>query len=318
MTGPGQFAISLDFELLWGVRDHSDKASYGGNVLGAREAIPAILDLFAQFEIQATWATVGFLFCESKEELLSVLPEERPAYDDPKLSNYTYLDEVGEDERRDPYYFAASIIERIQETPGQEIGTHTFSHFYCLETGATAAAFDADLRAAQDIARRRGVTLKSIVFPRNQFGPENLKVCQDRGIEVYRGNPAGWAYRSANSKQQTPLRRAVRLLDAHTGALGSHVFGPDPLNLPAEDRASRFLRPCVGRLARLHPLHVGTVCRGMTQAARAGQSFHLWWHPHNFGRDPEANMSVLETVLTHYRALRDEHGMQSRTMGALS
>lgn len=33
----GQFVISLDFELLWGVRDHSDKHAYGQNILGARE-----------------------------------------------------------------------------------------------------------------------------------------------------------------------------------------------------------------------------------------------------------------------------------------
>ena len=41
----GQFVISLDFELLWGVRDHSDKQSYGQNVLGAREAVPRIREL---------------------------------------------------------------------------------------------------------------------------------------------------------------------------------------------------------------------------------------------------------------------------------
>ena len=47
---PGQLIISLDFELLWGVRDHADRASYGGNIIGAREAIPHILELF-----DSTW-----------------------------------------------------------------------------------------------------------------------------------------------------------------------------------------------------------------------------------------------------------------------
>lgn len=40
----GQFVISLDFELLWGVRDHSDKQAYGQNVLGARDAVPRMLE----------------------------------------------------------------------------------------------------------------------------------------------------------------------------------------------------------------------------------------------------------------------------------
>ena len=86
-----EFVISLDFELLWGVRDHADQNSYGRNVLGARKAVPQILELFAQNDIRATWATVGFLFCESREKLVSASPpdELRPRYANPALSNYS-------------------------------------------------------------------------------------------------------------------------------------------------------------------------------------------------------------------------------------
>lgn len=55
----GQFVISLDFELLWGVRDHSNKQAYGQNVLGARDAVPRMLELFEGHGIRATWATGG-------------------------------------------------------------------------------------------------------------------------------------------------------------------------------------------------------------------------------------------------------------------
>lgn len=156
----GQFVISLDFELLWGVRDHSDKQAYGQNVLGARDAVPRMLELFAARGIRATWATVGFLFCETKDELMAALPVERPAYMNPRLSNYIYLDEVGKDEQSDPYYFAASLVDAICKTPGQELGTHTMSHYYCLEDGQTLAAFEADLAAAKALADLRGVSLK--------------------------------------------------------------------------------------------------------------------------------------------------------------
>jgi GAF domain-containing protein len=44
---PGIFTISLDFELYWGVRDKVDLEAYRGSLLGAREAIPRLLDLFA-------------------------------------------------------------------------------------------------------------------------------------------------------------------------------------------------------------------------------------------------------------------------------
>ena len=309
----GRFVISLDFELLWGVRDHYDRQSYGANVLGARQAIPRMLDLFAEADVRATWATVGFLFCATKEELLSSLPEVRPAYRDQRLSNYAYLDEVGPDERRDPYYFAASLVDRIRSTPGQEIGTHTLSHFYCLEAGQTTEAFRQDLLAAKKLAQAHRIELRSLVFPRNQFTEAHLSVCARRGITHFRGNSQGWAYRAAKGDDQTPIRRAVRLIDAYSGISGSQTFLPgqdQPTNVPA----SRFLRPCAGRLAPLQPLHLATIKRGMTVAAQTSGGYHLWWHPHNFGANLDANMAGLKEVIAHFVHLQDRFGMQSCAM----
>ena len=318
LTSPSEtarFVISLDFELLWGVRDHADKDSYGRNVLGAREAIPRILDLFEKNGIRATWATVGFLFCESKEELISVMPERglRPSYSDPRTSNYGYLEDVGEDERSDPYYFAPSLITFIKETPGQEIGSHTFSHYYCLEDGQTLEQFDADLSAARTIAERRGIDLRSIVFPRNQYSEPHLEICRRRGFKAFRGNQKSWAYRPTNGIEQTLLRRAVRLVDAHTGVLGAHASHPSS-GAPRNCRASQFLRPRSGRLARFHPLHVSTIARGMRAAARRGTTYHLWWHPHNFGADLEANLAGLNHIINHFVRLREHLGMVSEPM----
>lgn len=310
----GRFVISLDFELLWGVRDHADRRSYGANILGARTAIPRMLDLFAANDIRATWAIVGFLFCENKEELLDCVPEVMPAYTNARFSNYGYFDEIGRDERTDPYYFAPSLIDQIAQTPGQEIGTYTLSHFYCLEDGATAEAFEADLKGALRLASRRGITLGSIVFPRNQFAAAHLDICARLGISTYRGNPPGWAYQAAKGEEQTYSRRALRLVDAYSGVLGAHSFAPaggSPANVPA----SRFLRPCAGRLARLHPLHIATIKRGMTATVRAGAGYHLWWHPHNFGGDVQGNMQGLSTLISHFVELRDGYGMASCSMG---
>lgn len=310
----GQFVISLDFELLWGVRDHADKQAYGQNVLGAREAVPRMLELFVKKNIRATWATVGFLFCETKEELIASLPAIRPKYANPRLSNYAYLEEVGKDERSDPHYFAASLVDAIMKAPGQELGTHTMSHFYCLEDGPTSGDFEADLIAAKALAERRGVSLKSIVFPRNQFSADHLSVCAAQGITHYRGNPSSWAYRAAKGADQTPARRAMRLLDAYSGVLGAHTFlpgGTSVLDVPA----SRFLRPCAGRFAALHPLHLATIERGMTAAAKEARGYHLWWHPHNFGRNLEANVAGLHRIIEHFLVLNARYGMRSCAMG---
>ena len=61
----GIFTISLDFELLWGVRDNPNLESYKKNILEVQYIIPELLKIFDQFDIHCTWATVGFLFCDS-------------------------------------------------------------------------------------------------------------------------------------------------------------------------------------------------------------------------------------------------------------
>lgn len=311
----GEFVISLDFELLWGVRDHATRESYGASILGGRAAIPRILDLFAQNGIAATWATVGLLMAESRDELLASLPPEalRPSYANPKLSNYGYIDDIGEDERRDPHSYGMSLVRRILDCPAQDIGSHTHSHFYCLEKGQTIAAFEADITAARRIAASKGITLRSIVFPRNQFSTAHLDACARHRISVYRGNPQPWAYRATDGSGQTLARRALRLADAHAGFFGPKTYvraQASPTSVPA----SQFLRPKAGPLRYFHTAHIRAIKQAMTAAAKRNEGYHLWWHPHNFGVETSANLDALREILRHFRQLKNDFGMQSRAM----
>ncbi len=311
-NGRGQFVISLDFELMWGVRDHMTKDNYGARVLGERPAIPAMLELFERHQARATWATVGFVLCDGRDELEARAPRERPTYADPSLSNYAYLDEVGPSEAKDPYYFAPSMGRLILSCPGQELATQTFSHYYCLEPGQTLAQFSADLAAAMKQLADWGVEGKSIVFPRNQYGREHLAACEAAGLTVYRGNARSWMYRPARRSEQSLVRRALRLADSYlpiTDAAPADE-GTTMVNVPA----SRFLRPHSNLLKAIDGLRLKRITQAMTAAARAGELFHLWWHPHNFGGDTEENLAFLAQILKHYRRLADEFGMQSATM----
>ena len=310
------FVISLDFELMWGVRDRLTKEQYGRHVLGVREAIPRMLEAFDRFDIRATWATVGFLFCETKDELIDSVPDELPEYDRRELSNYMYFDEVGPDERRDPYYFGLNLLDQIRSCPGQEIGTHTFSHFYCLESGVTDRLFEADLRSAIAVAERRGIRLRSLVFPRNQYDSQKIAVCARNGITVYRGNEEGWIYRSTSGERQTLARRGLRLADAYLNLSGQNASNDQNVdngirNVPS----SRFLRPYSPRLRSLDSLRLRRIKKAMAAACKIDGTYHLWWHPHNFGANVEDNMSFLEKVLNHFAQLRDAHGMRSLAMG---
>src|SRR5260370_25769193 len=163
--------------------------------MGARRAVPAMLATFGEYDIHATWETVGFLFFGRRSEQLGSLPAERPRYDDARLSRYADMGDIGEDENEDPLHFARSLLEQIRSSPGQEIGTHTFSHYYCLEPTQSIAAFQADLRAALAAAADFGVVLKSIVFPRNQYDEGHLRICIEMGLRTFRGDQQSCLHR---------------------------------------------------------------------------------------------------------------------------
>ena len=177
----GIFTISLDFELFWGVRDHRTLESYGENIRNVHHVVPRLLELFSKYNVHCTWATVGLLFFNEKKEMIPYLPTCRPDYRDKEFDPYTYLEQ---NELEEIYHFAPALIEEIKKTPGQEIVTHTFSHFYTLEKNTSIDQFRSDLRAAIAIAIKRGLEIKSIVFPRNQYSDEHIKVCLESGIKI--------------------------------------------------------------------------------------------------------------------------------------
>lgn len=309
--------ISLDFELFWGVRDKRTLANYGANILGVRQAIPAMLKLFRQYEVGATWATVGMLACRTRRELEKQVPDVLPQYRDAGLNPYAALDQLGSDETSDPYHFGYSLLRQIEQTPRMEIGTHTFSHFYCLEPGATPDAFRADLQASRAVFASLGLEPSSLVFPRNQYDRTSIAIAAEEGLATYRGNPEHAFYATAAQSDESRAKRAGRLADAYVNLSGHHTLLAQRDGLMTNVCASRFLRPWSSRLAMLESLRIARICGSMTAAARTGRGFHLWWHPHNFGANLQHNLAALTHVLDHYVALRERYGMRSRTMADL-
>jgi peptidoglycan/xylan/chitin deacetylase (PgdA/CDA1 family) len=313
----GKLVISLDFELMWGVRDHRSQANYGDAVLGVRKAVPEMLKLFQAHGVRATWATVGFLLAKNRRHLLEYVPETLPDYKNEALSPYkAVFSEMGSSESDDPFHFGRSLFEQMVDTPGQEIGTHTFSHYYCLEDGQTDEAFEADLLAALRISDDSGVKVASIVFPRNQMTDRHVAICARHGVRSFRGNPEGFAYRSRPNGENTPLVRALRLADSFAPVLGRHSYDTARQQGNSIDvKASRFLRPYSPKLGNLHGLSVAHIIKEMRSAAKKGEIYHLWWHPHNFGRNTEINLAHLRSILGEFEKLREGCGMMSVNMG---
>ncbi|WP_158412890.1 polysaccharide deacetylase family protein [Holophaga foetida] len=304
------------------MRDLPGYASYIPNILGEREAIPAMLDLFRRHRIETTWATVGFVFHRTRRALMEALPAVRPAYGTQALDPYAALaHELGQDEASDPLHFGADLLDRILDTPGQEVGCHTYSHFYCFESLWDPEAFDADLRLWAEVAGAKGIAMESLVFPRNQYDSTALGIARSLGISSFRGNRPHWIYRVDPGPKGMALRQRVgRLVDVYLPVSGhqtNHLQAhseDEPLNLPA----SAFLKPFSSAFRPLDSLKLARIKRSMTDAARRNGVYHLWWHPHNFGRDLSENIAMLEEVLTHFAGLQDRFGMQNCSMANLA
>jgi hypothetical protein len=311
--------ISLDLELHWGVRDHMPRDGSAYRWLAEeRRAVQDLLSVFAERRIRATWATVGFLFASTWDELLPHLPSVRPVYRRAELDPYVVP--VGRDEHHDPEHLAGSLVDLIAAGPGQEVASHTFSHYYCLEPGQDETTFRADLAAAQSVARGRGLTVNSLVLPRNQWNPAYAGAVFDLGFRCIRGNQRSWAHRPAAGGGDI-RQRAARLADTYAGLSPPPTTAWSEVMLPSglcDVPASAFLRPYNPRRRQLEPLRRARLRSGLRQAARAGRIFHLWWHPYNFARNRNENLALLDHVLDEFDALARTEGIETLTMSDVS
>lgn len=309
----GSLIVSLDFELFWGMQDCSSLEDYQENVMGGRKAIPLLLELFQKHGIHATWATVGFMFAENYEELKQYFPRKEliPTYDNGALSTYRCFSEIGVNEQEAPCFYAPSLIKKVATTAGMEIGSHTFSHFYCRETGQTLEQFEADMKAAKSIAESKGYDITSVVLPRNQCDAKYIEVLRKLGYTTYRDEENDWIHEKVKVRA---LMRGLRLLDVYFPLTGQGGYKPNNENGIWNLVGSRMYKPFFKPLAFLEEMKIRRIKKQMLHAAKNGLTFHLWWHPHNIGIMTEFHLKQLEEVFSYYDVLKQRYGMKSLNM----
>lgn len=321
-TQNGYLLISLDFELFWGLFDVKTTSDYETNLLNVRQVIPRLISLADKYHITLSFATVGFLFAKNKEELLAALPKEKPSYLNSRFSPYSLIDGIGKNEDDDPFHYAESLIEFIRNNGNHEIASHTFSHYYVNEDGQTPEQFEADIVAAVTLAKQKNISIKSIVFPRNQINESYLKICAKHGIICYRGIESHWMFNTYDTKKlDKPCHKAFRLLDAYCNVSG---YNTNPItslnychgivNIPS----SKFFRPYSKTLKVLEPLRISRIKKGFAKAAINNEIYHLWWHPHNFGKHMDENFKNLEELFKHYKQLHKTYNFKSVSMSQLA
>lgn len=313
----GAFIVSLDFELLWGVIDKHGPNDYGqSNVKNVEKVLPKMVGLFEKYGVKATVGYVGMMFYHEKNELLRELPQAQPSYTNMALSPYRagYIEGIRNEDAN--LYFAPSLVEMLMQSPNIELGSHTFCHYYCNAEGQAKDEFACDIRKATEQAKKMGLELRSIIFPRNQVREDYLEVCAKYGFKTYRGNPGHFF-----SKKRNPMWNKIgRLLDTYIPLTKTtYSYGEiEEKNGITNVKASRFFRPYSKRLAFVEWLKLRRIEQEVKYAAKHGEVYHLWWHPHNFGADMEKNLDQLESVLKTYIQCQTQYGLKSYTMSELA
>src|SRR5690606_15188452 len=83
--------------------------------------------------------------------------------------------------------------------------------------------------------------------------------------------------------------------------------------VPLSQKASRLLRPYSSNKI-LNTLKLKRIFSEMEYAAKNGEIYHLWWHPHNFGNHPEENINDLSLILEQFKILKNQYDFRSMNM----
>jgi len=317
MSSEGSFTISLDFELFWGVRANRELEDYSEHLLGVYDAIPKMLALFNKYDIHVTWATVGFLFHETINEIKKNQPDIFPEYENKRVDPYEYIESLNKSSYSENFtkmHVASTLISDIQKYSNQEIASHTFSHFFTYESCKNSNAFYADIKKAISFGAKKNIDLTSLVFPRNQIEKKSIDVLKKTSIESYRGNPKHWAYCEGDKPSKSFFLRLYRLFDTYINLSGHHTSRPLVEENLVELKASMMLRPYFSKLSYLEFLKMRRIKKAMKHAAQKGENFHLWWHPHNFGVNQKENLKNLEALLKYFQELKSSYKIRSLTM----
>lgn len=310
----GYFVISLDFEKYWGVRDNKTIQNYRENLTNVDHIIEKMLKIFNDNQIHATWAIVGFLFFDNKNELYSNLPG-ASIYKDKNLDPYEY---IKKNDLAQPYHFAKQCILKIHETAHQEIASHTFSHYYCLEEGQNIEDFRDDCKRFNEVSKNMNISVSTIIFPRNQVNDQYEEILIENQITAYRGNEKNRLNNNNNKKDYLrKIKRMLRFLDRYINITGHNTFVIEKKSKIVNVQSSRFLEPYKNKLKLFNRLKLHRIKKSMSFAAKNNEIYHLWWHPHNFGQNLDKNFQMLFEIISHYKKLEREFDFKSKNINEL-
>jgi peptidoglycan/xylan/chitin deacetylase (PgdA/CDA1 family) len=307
----GVFTLSLDFELIWGTLDRGVETFREACERERTEVIDPLLALLAEFEISATWCTLGHLFLDS------CAPRDgrkHPEIVPPRgegIADWFEQDPCSTEES-DPIFYGRSLVDRVLACPvPQEIGSHSFSHPMFADPSCSRETASSELAECVRLGRERGLELRSFAFPRNRVG--HLDVLREHGFTAYRGPDPAWY---EGDRLPRPLKRLGHLSDVLLARRPPVVVPEEALpglwNVPG----SMIYFPMHG--ARRHiPVsrRVARAVKGLNAAVKHRRVFHLWFHPTNLAFETEEMFTGLRRIFERASELRRQGRLEIRPMG---
>lgn len=311
----GTLVISLDFEMFWGIADFADIQEWTPIVERVHMVVPRLLELFQKHGVHATWATVGALMCENRSEFLERLPKPVAPQTKKILDKLGLMEPGSSVSCPEHILFAPELVRMVASCEGQEIGTHTFSHYYCDDPTGSPEEFAAELTASERITNEKGYPFYSAVFPRNQVSEQFVEVLHHSKLKCFRGVERGWI--AKNRPKLGKLGTILWYLDNYIPLARTCSFPPkdvEQIGKLTNISNSRFFKPYRPQYAFAERLKLWRYKLEMKSAAKRGEIYHIYWHPHNFSENTEANFGQIDELLSYYEKMRSKYGMKSKNM----
>ena len=180
MSKPARFIISLDCEGKWGMADNLQP--YHHELLtdaALARAYERLVGLFGRYEVPATFAFV-MAFTLSPEEREQFRSELFGDASDPWLRAYQEGAAGGKTEG----WHVPDALNIVRDACVHEIACHSFCHRPLGDDSISAEGVNAELNAANAVARLKGLLLETFVYPRNEVG--HLDELRANGFVGYR------------------------------------------------------------------------------------------------------------------------------------
>ncbi len=302
----GKFVLSLDCELLWGSHYYGGQSKFNYLKKGFNKYYDDLLILLDHYNMAATFAFVALSVVDRAEfnDLIKLINDE-----DHKKWLIEILEKSAEDE---PLFWHNKELLRNVSSRKQrhEIASHSLSHLPFTHALCNVSVAKQEISLSHTILEKYLKTgqPKTYIFPENSLG--YLDMLSQSPFLIYRGATAAWY-------NCLPLKRFFHFLDQLI------PIAPPSVSL-LKDKYNNFYLP--GSLLLLPYDGIRSVIpdwlrflkikRGIDNAIKRGEIFHLWFHPWNLGSSSRMK-HVLERVLEYVYQQRANGKLEVVTMGQL-